>query len=233
MRNEERLIAHTLGAIQSASDFLMRVVPAAAEVIVVDNLSHDRTADIVQNLGRDEGIRYHHCDRLGAACARNDGFRLARGDILVAVDADTEIPLMALHHILHCVDHLGYEAGIFRLSGSRGGCREQLWWAFWNQVRRLPLPRAKALPAFMFCTRGVFERYGPFDETVQIGEEWPILAGLYREAPTKFIYDRSMTAVTSSRRMERQRFGYSRTLLRYVWAILHHSGRNGYTDQIR
>jgi hypothetical protein len=85
----------------------------------------------------------------------------------------------------------------------------------------------------MFCTREVFDRFGPFDETVQIGEEWPILAGLYRRCPSRLIYDRSLSAITSNRRMTLQRFGYAKLLFKYIWAVLHHSGRNGYPDTFR
>ena len=61
----------------------------------------------------------------------------------------------------------------------------------------------------MFCRATVFDEFGPFDEGVAIGEEWPILAGLYRHRPERFVYDRSITAYSSSRRMQAQRFGYS------------------------
>jgi len=96
-----------------------------------------------------------------------------------------------------------------------------------------PLPRAKALPAFMFCTRRVFVGYGPFDETVAIGEEWPILADLYRAEPSRLVYDRTLTARTSCRRMERQAFGYVRTFVKYVVAVLWPPARVNYTDRIR
>lgn len=89
------------------------------------------------------------------------------------------------------------------------------------------------MPALMFCTAEVFDELGPFDEDVAIGEEWPILASLYRLRPHRFVYDRSLTGLSSSRRMERQAFGYTRTFLKYVWAILHRSGRVNYTDRIR
>ena len=46
-------------------------------------------------------------------------------------------------------------------------------WSFWNTVRLLPLPKAKAMPALMFCTASTFDALGPFDEEVAIGEEWP------------------------------------------------------------
>ena len=32
-----------------------------------------------------------------------------------------------------------------------------------------------------------FEEFGPFDERVAIGEEWPILAGLYRARPGRLV----------------------------------------------
>jgi hypothetical protein len=128
----------------------------------------------------------------------------------------------------------GYAAGIFRLAPQPpAGLRARCWWGFWNQVRRLPLARAKALPAFMFCTREAFDRLGPFDETVAIGEEWPILAGLHRADPHRLIYDRTLTAHTSGRRMELQPFGYTRTYLKYALAIVARPARIRYADTIR
>jgi hypothetical protein len=89
------------------------------------------------------------------------------------------------------------------------------------------------MPAFMFCTSTTFDTFGPFDESVAIGEEWPILAGLYRHQRQNVIYDRSIVARSSSRRMNHGRFGYTRTFFKYVWAILHFQGRVHYSDTIR
>ena len=85
----------------------------------------------------------------------------------------------------------------------------------------------------MFCTREAFDEFGPFDERVAIGEEWPILAGLYRARPRRFVYDQAITALSSGRRMELQHFGYTRTFARYVWAILSFRGRVNYPDHVR
>jgi hypothetical protein len=85
----------------------------------------------------------------------------------------------------------------------------------------------------MFCTREAFDEFGPFDERVAIGEEWPILAGLYRTRPRRFVYDQALTAFSSGRRMELQRFGYTRTFARYVWAVLSFRGRVDYPDHVR
>ena len=80
---------------------------------------------------------------------------------------------------------------------------------------------------------GSVQTYGPFDESVVIGEKWPLTAACYRQDRERFIYDESLYATTSNRRMEKQRFGYTLTFLKYVWAVLHRSGRLRYSDWIR
>jgi SAM-dependent methyltransferase len=227
-RNEEHLLAGTLSAALAPA---ARLGPAQAEVLVVDNDSTDRTREVAA--GHGACVRVLSSNRRGAACARNDGARAARGHVLVFVDADTLVPPDALERVAeHCERH-GAGAGITALGDRDGGRWAAAWWATWNAVRRLPMARAKAMPAFMFCTRDVFDRFGPFDEAVEIGEEWPILAGLYRAHPGRLRYDRSIVCKTSSRRMDLQRLGYVRVFGRYVWAVLHRSGRTGYGDHVR
>lgn len=238
-RNERAQIAGTLAATLAAVAELESAPPASlhlgrtrCELLVVDNLSTDGTADAVRAFAP-AGVELLSCPRLKAPCARNWGARHARGRLLVFIDADTWIPREALARILALADGEGYGAGIFAYAAQEPGWRAWAWWRFWNLVRRLPLAHAKAMPAFMFCTREVFERHGPFDERVVIGEEWPILAGLYRESPRRLAYDRRTVARSSSRRMELQPWGYTRTYLKYLWAILHPSGRVHYPDTIR
>ena len=240
-RNEASALGDTVSAIlESAADLQDLTVPGSphlspspVEVLVVDNASTDETVEMVRPYTEAHGVNCILCHRLGAACARNLGAHHARGRILVFVDADTRIPRAGLRRIMDLVDVHDFKAGIFPLTGDSNRWPSVCWWAFWNLVRRLPLPRAKALPAFMFCTRELFDELGPFDERVQIGEEWPILAGCYRRYPRSLIYDRSLCAMTSNRRMTSQSYGYARTFLKYVWAVLHHSGRRGYPDTFR
>ncbi len=68
------------------------------------------------------------------------------------------------------------------------------------------------MPAFMSCDRAHFEMYGPFDESSVTAEEWPLTGAAYRHHRERFLYDRSLTARTSSRRMELQPFGYLRNI---------------------
>jgi glycosyltransferase involved in cell wall biosynthesis len=234
-RNEAALISSTVASVIRARDRYHEACRdrAGVEIIVVDNASDDGTADALAQQTAEGRVLVANCEPRGAAMARNLGARLANGRVLVFLDADTQLPPGALVRIAELVDERGFEAGITRLGALDGGWRARFWWAFWNAVRLLPLPRAKAMPAFMFCTRGAFDEFGPFDERVALGEEWPILAGLYRARPRRFVYDRATTALSSARRMEFQHFGYTRTFARYVWAVLSFSGRVGYPDHIR
>lgn len=234
-RNEERLICQTLKHAEDACQHYRVSQKRSAdscEILVVDNGSSDQTAQRVRQFASAMPVRLLHFDTPGAARARNWGRSHAKGRILIFVDADTAIPTTSISRIVeHCESD--FIAGFTLLGTLEGGLRSKIWWSFWNAVRRLPLPRAKAMPACMFCTAKAFDRFGPFDERVAIGEEWPILAGLYRQEPRAVIYDQHIVARSSSRRMDQLSFGYSRVLLKYVWAILHYQGRIHYTDSIR
>ncbi|MCY2962394.1 MAG: glycosyltransferase [Planctomycetota bacterium] len=235
-RNEERWLTGTLDAALRAVEHFHGTIggePRAAEIIVVDNESDDGTWPLLEHYAAQRAVRPVRFSARGAARARNHGRRHAHGRILVFVDADTQIPVEAISRMVTHCDSGEKEAGITALAGLDGGFRAWCWWQFWGHVRRLPLPKAKAMPACMFCTASAFDEFGPFDEGVAIGEEWPILASVYRARPGRFVYDRSIVALTSSRRMDRQRFGYLRTFFKYVWAILDHAGRVHYTDRIR
>lgn len=238
-RNEVALIR---GTVLSALDAAARLEGGGArglaqgcdgvEVIVVDNASTDGTAEALEPLVQSHGVRVLRSERLGAPRARNDGAALARGEVLFFLDADTRVPPGAFSRVRE-LTRAGYEAGLFRLRSQEQGLRAALFWAFWDAARDLPLAKAKAMPAAMFCTRAVFEELGPFDEEVLIGEEWPITAGLWRRRRRALVVDRTVTARSSSRRMELRPFGYSRTFLRYVWAVLSPSGRTTHPDTVR
>lgn len=89
------------------------------------------------------------------------------------------------------------------------------------------------MPAFMSCDRAHFEVYGPFESAWSTAEEWPLTMAAYRHHRARFLYDRSLTARTSSRRMELQPLGYLRTLLKWVSVVLIPWARTSLSDRIR
>ena len=239
-RNEEALIGEALEAIL-ASVAQASGVPrnelwlpdTSFEVVVVDDGSEDGTAAIVGRFADDAGVRLVPCTGRSSAAARNVGTTASSGRVLCFVDADTIVPEQAVDRILTLHEDEGRCLVLYRLASREPGVRAWLWWSFWGLARCVPLARAKSMPAFMSCNRAHFESYGPFQESWQIAEEWPLTAAAYRYHPERFLYDRRLTGRTSSRRMDLQPFGYARTFLKWASAVLFPWARTSLTDRIR
>jgi len=76
--NEEKRLGRTLEA-------LKKIPYARLEVIVLDDGSTDRTAQVAQS----HGFRVVRFERMGKAAVLNEGMKLASGDIVIILDADT------------------------------------------------------------------------------------------------------------------------------------------------
>ncbi len=239
-RNEEALIGEVLEAILTSVARVSGVsrddlwLPDTAfEVVVADDGSEDATAVIVGTFAEDVGVRLIPC--VGGTCgaARNAGVAASSGRVLCFVDADTIVPENAAGRILELHENEGRCLVLYRLASREPGIRAWLWWTFWGLARHLPLARAKSMPAFMSCDRTHFETYGPFDASWKIAEEWPLTGAAYRYHRERFLYDRSLSGLTSSRRMELQPFGYLRTFLKWVSVVLFVWSRTNAYDRIR
>lgn len=237
-RDEEALIGETLDAIL-ASIARFAGIPRDTlwlpdtpfDVIVADDGSEDGTAAIVERFADETGVRLVRCSGGTCARARNAGAAVSSGRVLCFVDADTIVPRNAVERILQLHEAERWCLVLYRLASREPGLRAWLWWSFWGLARHLPLARAKSMPAFMSCSRTHFERYGPFDERCTIAEEWPLTRAAYRHG--RFLYDRSVTARTSSRRMELRPFGYIRTFLDWASAVLFPGARTSPIARVR
>jgi len=84
--NEERVIEGTIRSLLN-SDY------DKFEIIVVDDGSQDRTSEVVREHFADEPVvRLFTVPNAGKAVALNLGLRYAQGEIIVALDADTQFP---------------------------------------------------------------------------------------------------------------------------------------------
>ena len=82
--NEERVIARSVAHVLDSRD--VRI-----EVIVIDDGSKDRTSEIVrETYGEDARVRLLTLENGGKARALNRGLELAKGEIVIALDADTQ-----------------------------------------------------------------------------------------------------------------------------------------------
>jgi glycosyltransferase involved in cell wall biosynthesis len=239
-RNEEALIGEVVEAILASvarasgvSRNDLWLPDSAFEVVVADDGSQDATAAIVGKLAEDVGVRLVPCVGGTCAAARNAGAVASSGRVLCFVDADTIVPENAVERILKLHEDEGRCLVLYRLVSREPGIRAWLWWSFWGLARHVPLARAKSMPAFMSCDRAHFERYGRFDESSVTAEEWPLTGAAYRHHRERFLYDRSLTARTSSRRMELRPFGYLRTFLMWASVVLFRWARTSPIDHIR
>jgi glycosyltransferase involved in cell wall biosynthesis len=156
--NEEFELGATLAAIHAAAtghDY---------EIIVVDDASTDRTAEIA----RVAGARVVPINRRHIAASRNAGAQAAGGEVLFFVDADTRINS---RHVTGALDALA--AGF-----AGGGCRVKVHGPvpLWSRVFlvffcAIYFGLKFGAGAFLFTTRQNFDRVGGFDETVFVGEE--------------------------------------------------------------
>jgi glycosyltransferase involved in cell wall biosynthesis len=186
--DEEQLLGRTLAALHAAS----AEVGAPYELLVVDDASSDRTAEIARAAGA-RVITVHHRQ---IARARNAGARAAAGDLLVFVDADTLVNARTLRATVAAIEQ-GAVGG-----GALLDFDEPLPAAVRLMVAALALGMRVwrlAAGAYMFCTRKAFDAVGGFDETLFATEELTMSRALRRVGPMVILRERVMTSGRKAR----------------------------------
>lgn len=161
--------SHLIG---EALDSVVRQSVMPSEIIVVDGGSVDDSRHVVESFSQRSGvpsISFWVHEQPGAACKRNAGVGLSKGDYLAFLDADDIWPDDRIEKLilpfvrdptLDCVT----------------GCVQQFQ-TITNQNlsdRVLGAPVATRLPSAALIKRLSFERVGPFDASLRRGEtiEW-------------------------------------------------------------
>ena len=196
--NEEKFLKKTVESLRES--IAGAKIISSGEIIVVNNCSTDRTAEIAKNIGVNlvnEPVRQ-------ISRARNAGARHAKGDILFFIDADTSIEVE--HLTLACEE-------ILKEKAYGGGALIQfddhqdkfflgvLIPAFWNWVSKT---FRMAAGSFLFCRKEDFEEIKGFPETMYAGEELAFvkkLKKLNRKSDQKFKILNCAPVITSSRKL--------------------------------
>lgn len=192
--NEAQLLPRLLDSVERARANYAR---DAVEVIVADNLSTDRTAA----LARERGCRVASVQRRIIAAARNGGARIAQGDVLAFVDADSQVhpdTFGAIDRVLADRRCVGGATGVRLERRSLGiGVAYCLM---------LPVIWLTGMDTgVVFCRRADFESIGGYDETRPVAEDVAFLWALRRLGKTRgqrLMRVRSAKAIASTRKFD-------------------------------
>lgn len=222
-RNEAEYIGRALASVAAQSWPVERL-----EVLVVDNGSTDRTAEVVRCIASDlskqskQPERAGLCIRLlqvpepGTSRARNRGAEAARGDYLVFMDADSWMAPNLAEQVLRLASD-GHPAGSIRLIADNQDGADALDRGFFRLMEFGKVLFSIRAQMF-YCDRSLFLAMGGFDEAVQVAEDREFLTRLQRmQVPVGHL--RESWIATSVRRLHRYplRLGMALTFAR--WAM--------------
>ncbi len=192
--NEEVLLANTLDVLQKA----MAGIPLNGEIIVTDNNSTDRTAEIAQAAGAK--VVFEPINQISRA--RNTGAKHAQGRYLVFIDADTQAPPGLLQTALNNLQSgtcCGGGANVCFDTPVDLHVRAVL--AYWNTISRV---FHLAAGSFVYCLREDFEACGGFSEKHYAAEEiWfsITMKRIAKKSNRKFCIISKPEVITSSRKL--------------------------------
>jgi glycosyltransferase involved in cell wall biosynthesis len=172
--NEEAGLASALSSIRAAVSAFDRA-GWTTELIVCDNNSTDRTADIARAAGAT--VVFEPINQISRA--RNRGAAQASGDWLVFVDADSHPSQALFEDVIREIRRGRALAGgsTVRFEAAHLSVHLAAWG--WNAVSRLT---RWAAGSFIFCDAAAFREAGGFSETLFAGEEIDLFRRLKRLA---------------------------------------------------
>jgi glycosyltransferase involved in cell wall biosynthesis len=172
--NEERLLGASLAAIQAAMS-AFRERGWAPELIVCDNNSTDRTAQIARAAGAT--VVFEPINQISRA--RNRGAAAATGEWLIFVDADSQPSAALFDDVARAIEGGRCLAGGSTARFDRESRRLRWAIATWNAISRAG---RWAAGSFIFCRAEVFRRVGGFSQELYAGEELELFRRLKRVA---------------------------------------------------
>lgn len=192
--NEERFLPRLLASIEIAR---ANYDHEEVEVIVADNSSTDRTAEIA----RSKGCRVASISERRIAAARNGGANIARGEILCFIDADS-----AIHaHTFEKIDRILSDNSF--IGGTTGVYLERksfpILLCYWILMAFVWLTGIDT--GVVFCRREDFWGVGGYDENLLYAEDVSFLLALKRRGRRRgqrLAHATSIKALGSTRKFD-------------------------------
>jgi cellulose synthase/poly-beta-1,6-N-acetylglucosamine synthase-like glycosyltransferase len=172
--NEERLLPQSLAAISAASS-AFAAAGWTTELIVCDNNSTDRTAEIAAAAGAI--VVFEPINQIGRA--RNAGAFRATGDWLLFVDADSFPTLELFTDVVTAIGSGTCVAGGSTVRVDLEGFAYGAVIGWWNVLSRT---FEWGAGSFIFCETAVFREIGGFTERLYAAEEIDLFRRLKRLA---------------------------------------------------
>ena len=195
--NEEKLLAASLASIRAAmSGFTDK--GWSTELILCDNNSTDRTAEIARAAGAI--VVFEPVNQIGRA--RNCGAAAATGDWLVFVDADSHPSPELFAEVATTIESGKCLFGGVTVKMESRHQFANAFTALWNAISRLG---KYAAGSFIFCETAAFRQIGGFDNQFYASEEIDLsrrLKSLARATGKRAVILHRHPILTSDRKMQ-------------------------------
>lgn len=181
------------------------------EIIVVANNSTDKTFEIAKKYA-DKALNIKKC--LGVCEARNEGAKIAKGDIFIFIDADSRLPVNAVKKIAEAAKENIFGSTLGK--GDNNSFRGKLFFFYKNWTHRLKIYKG-VVDGVFFCHKKIFLKSKGFDKNIKIGEFQDIMKRM-KKAGGKYKLLLSCYAIVSLRRYEEE--GYLKNHFFWIkWKI--------------
>ena len=194
--NEERLLAATLEHVNAARAVFSRR-GWETELIVCDNNSTDRTAEIARAAGA--RVLFEPLNQI--ARARNTGAAAASGEWLLFIDADSHPSAELLSDVVAQIESGRCLAGGSTIQLEAGYPMANFVTGIWNSVSRW---RRLLAGSFIFCEAAAFRQVGGFNHEFFAGEELDLskrLLDLARTSGREIVILHRHPLLTSARKV--------------------------------
>ena len=202
--NEEKYIRKCLESIKN------QTYPVY-EIIVVDSKSSDKTVDIA----KDYTSKVIIVEKPGVSFARNVGAKIATGDILFFVDADTKLSKNIVKRIVKVMKKKKYVGGICRFEPLESSFLYRVLFSLARFLSRCNLLLRKKFVytpgACLFCRRSCFEKIGGFREDLRFCEDHDFMFKLSKLGRVVYL---NTPVFTSIRRYKM--LGFVRASVEYI-----------------